>query len=212
MKQSRSCLTVRAERQGLVEITGEIAAWLAGQEVGDGLLTVFIRHTSASLLIQENVDSDVQRDLESFLKKARARVRHRLSARRRRAGRHAGPHQGRADPEHLSIPVGAGRLLLGRYQGIFLFEHRRSPRPREIVLHFMERSRRRPETETSFHPKAPIRRLHQPIARPVRRGSRRAVEPPALAIGRDGADAGRLERQVGQPLHLVAHRGQERLA
>ena len=65
MEQSRSCLTVRAERQGLVEITDEIAAWLAGQKVGDGLLTVFIRHTSASLLIQENVDSDVQRDLEA---------------------------------------------------------------------------------------------------------------------------------------------------
>jgi secondary thiamine-phosphate synthase enzyme len=65
MEQARTSLTVRAERQGLVEITDKIAAWLAEQKVGDGLLTVFIRHTSASLLIQENVDSDVQRDLEN---------------------------------------------------------------------------------------------------------------------------------------------------
>jgi len=137
MKQSRSCLTVRAERQGLVEITGEIVAWLAGQEVGDGLLTVFIRHTSASLLIQENVDSDVQRDLESFLKalvpESDTDYRHGAE----------GPDdmpahiKGALTQTHLSIPVGAGRLLLGRYQGIFLFEHRRSPRPREIVLHLI---------------------------------------------------------------------------
>ncbi len=67
MEQARGSLTVRAQRQGLVEITREIAAWLAEQKVSDGLLTVFIRHTSASLLIQENVDAKVQRDLESFL-------------------------------------------------------------------------------------------------------------------------------------------------
>src|SRR5216683_4676231 len=67
MEQARISLTIRARRQGLVEITRKIAAWLAEQKVRDGLLTVFIRHTSASLLIQENVDPEVQRDLESFL-------------------------------------------------------------------------------------------------------------------------------------------------
>ena len=67
MEQARISLTIRAQRQGLVEITRKIAAWLAEQKVSDGLLTVFIRHTSASLLIQENVDPEVQRDLESFL-------------------------------------------------------------------------------------------------------------------------------------------------
>ena len=136
MEQSQSCLTVRAERQGLVEITGEIAAWLAGQKVGDGLLTVFIRHTSASLLIQENVDTDVQRDLENFFKvlvpESETHYRHGAE----------GPDdmpahiKGALTQTHLSIPVSAGRLMLGRYQGIFLFEHRRSPRPREMVLHF----------------------------------------------------------------------------
>lgn len=137
MEQFRKSLTIRAERQGLVEITGEIAAWLAEQKVSDGLLTVFIRHTSASLLIQENVDREVQRDLESFLM--------RLVPESDTDYRHdaEGPDdmpahiKGALTQTHLGIPVGAGRLMLGRYQGIFLFEHRRAPRPREIVLHFI---------------------------------------------------------------------------
>ncbi len=137
MEQARSSLTVRAKRQGLVEITGDVAAWLAEQTVSDGLLTVFIRHTSASLLIQENVDPDVQRDLESFLMKLvpESDTDYRHDA--------EGPDdmpahiKGALTQTHLSIPVSAGRLMLGRYQGIYLFEHRRSPRPREIVLHLI---------------------------------------------------------------------------
>jgi secondary thiamine-phosphate synthase enzyme len=137
MQQALSSLTVRAERQGLVEITGEIAAWLAGQKVSDGLLTVFIRHTSASLLIQENVDLEVQRDLESFLAKLvpESDTDYRHDA--------EGPDdmpahiKGALTQTHLAIPVSGGRLMLGRYQGIFLFEHRRRPRPREIVLHLI---------------------------------------------------------------------------
>ena len=137
MQQARTTLTVRAERQGLVEITAKIAAWLAGQKVGDGLLTVFIRHTSASLVIQENVDPDVQRDLERFLM---ALVPESDTAYRHDA---EGPDdmpahiKGALTETQLSIPVAAGRLMLGRYQGIFLFEHRRTLRPREIVLHFI---------------------------------------------------------------------------
>ena len=135
MEQAQTSLTVRAERQGLIEITGEITAWVAKQKVDDGLLTVFIRHTSASLLIQENVDADVQRDLERFLKT--------LVPESDTAYQHdaEGPDdmpahiKGALTQTHLSIPLGGGRMLLGRYQGIFLFEHRRSPRPREIVLH-----------------------------------------------------------------------------
>jgi secondary thiamine-phosphate synthase enzyme len=137
MQQAQSSLTVKAERQGLVEITDKIAAWLAGQKVSDGLLTVFIRHTSASLLIQENVDPEVQRDLEAFLgalvPEVSANYRHDAE----------GPDdmpahiKGALTQTHISIPVGGGRLMLGRYQGIFLFEHRRSPRPRELVLHLV---------------------------------------------------------------------------
>ena len=111
--------------------------WLAEQKVRDGLLTVFIRHTSASLLIQENVDPEVQRDLEAFLMKLvpESDTDYQHDA--------EGPDdmpahiKGALTQTHLGIPVGAGRLMLGRYQGIFLFEHRRSPRPREIVLHLM---------------------------------------------------------------------------
>jgi secondary thiamine-phosphate synthase enzyme len=137
MEQARISLTVRAQRQGLVEITREIAAWLAEQKVSDGLLTVFIRHTSASLLIQENVDPEVQRDLESFLMalvpESGTDYRHDAE----------GPDdmpahiKGALTQTHLSIPVSAGRMMLGKYQGIFLFEHRRSPRPREIILNLI---------------------------------------------------------------------------
>jgi secondary thiamine-phosphate synthase enzyme len=138
MANARTSLTVQAERQGLLEITAEIAAWLAARPPVDGLLTVFIRHTSASLVIQENVDADVQRDLERFLDV--------LVPESGTAYRHdaEGPDdmpahiKGALTQTHLAIPVAAGRLMLGRYQGIFLFEHRRAPRPREIVLHFLE--------------------------------------------------------------------------
>ena len=137
MEQARTSLTICAERQGLVEITGKVAAWLAEQKVSDGLLTVFIRHTSASLLIQENVDADVQRDLERFLMT--------LVPESDTSYRHGaeGPDdmpahiKGALTQTHLSIPVSAGRMMLGKYQGIFLFEHRRSPRPREIILNLI---------------------------------------------------------------------------
>ncbi len=128
-------LFVRAPRQGLSEITGEVTAWLAGQPIRDGLLTLFIRHTSASLIIQENADPDVQRDLESFM----------LNLVPESGGLYAHRSEGPDDmPAHIkgaltqtqiSIPVAAGRMLLGRWQGIFLFEHRRTPQRREIALH-----------------------------------------------------------------------------
>ncbi len=139
MEQARISLTIRAQRQGLVEITRKIAAWLAEQKVSDGLLTVFIRHTSASLLIQENVDPEVQRDLESFLM---ALVPESSTDYRHTA---EGPDdmpahiKGALTQTHLSIPVSARRMMLGKYQGIFLFEHRRSPRPREIILNLIGR-------------------------------------------------------------------------
>ena len=69
MKQAQHMLTLRAQGQGLLEITGEIATWVAEQDVAEGLLSVFIRHTSASILIQENADPNVQRDLEIFIAK-----------------------------------------------------------------------------------------------------------------------------------------------
>ncbi len=137
MQQVSGFLTFHPPRRGLTEVTGEIAAWLGGQAVREGLFTLFLRHTSASLVIQENADADVQRDLEAFLDdlvpEDPALYRHRSE----------GPDDMPAHikaaltQSHLSLPVSQGRLLLGTWQGIYLWEHRRKPRPRELVLHLV---------------------------------------------------------------------------
>ena len=137
MKQAHHKLSVQTHGQGLYEVTAEIAAWLAGREIGAGLLTVFIRHTSASLVIQENADPDVQTDLRSSFD--------RLVPEDARLYRHT--DEGSDDmPAHvksaltqtqLSIPVEGGRMALGTWQGIYVFEHRRAPSTRELVLHLL---------------------------------------------------------------------------
>ncbi len=137
MKQAQHRLSVPIEGPGLHEVTGEVTDWLAGQPIRNGLLTVFVRHTSASLLIQENADPDVQRDLESFF--------HRLVPEDGRLYSHSaeGPDdmpahiKGALTQTQLSIPVSDGRLALGTWQGIYLFEHRRAPRRRELALHLI---------------------------------------------------------------------------
>ncbi len=129
-------LTLSAPRQGLHEITGDIVAWLDGRSATVGLLTLYLRHTSASLLIQENEDPDVLRDLEDYFgtqaPEDAGHYRHTAE------GTDDMPAhiKGALTQTHLAVPVCDGELLLGRYQGIFLFEHRRTPRPREVVLHF----------------------------------------------------------------------------
>lgn len=137
VKQVQHSLFVRAGRQGLFEVTAEIAAWLGEQTVREGLLTVFIRHTSASILIQENVDADVERDLETFFD--------RLAPEELSLYRHVAEGaddmpahiKGALTQTHLAIPVAEGRMLLGTYQGVYLFEHRRTPRRRELALHLI---------------------------------------------------------------------------
>ena len=134
MKQVTHSLSLRAPRRGLHEITEEVAAWLGTQAIRQGLLTLFIRHTSASILIQENADPAVQRDLEAFLD--------RLVPEDRSLYSHAseGPDdmpahiKGALTQTQLSIPVSDGRLALGTWQGIYLWEHRSRPRTRELVL------------------------------------------------------------------------------
>ena len=135
MQQRQHRLTIRAKVQGLCEITEDIASWVATQPVRDGMLTVYIRHTSASILIQENFDTDVERDLETFFHNL---VPEELSLYRHIAeGEDDMPAhiKGALTQTHLSIPVSDGEMMLGRYQGIYLFEHRRIPRDRELVLH-----------------------------------------------------------------------------
>jgi secondary thiamine-phosphate synthase enzyme len=120
-----------------MEITQEVRAWLASQGVATGLLTLFCRHTSASLLIQENADPAVRRDLERFFSS--------LAPEDPRRYEH--DNEGPDDmPAHLrsaltgaqlGIPVSQGRLALGTWQGIYLFEHRHRAHEREIALHLI---------------------------------------------------------------------------
>lgn len=131
---------IRTRGQGLYEFTGELAGWLRQQGAREGLLTLFIRHTSASLLIQENADPDVQADLLAYFTRlvppatdpAMVYIRHRSE----------GPDDMPAHikaavmPVSLSIPVSAGRMVLGTWQGVYLFEHRDSPRDRQVAAHF----------------------------------------------------------------------------
>ena len=129
--------TVATGGRGLTEITGEVAAFVASTGVEAGLITVFCRHTSASLIVQENADPDVQTDLEAFFERIAPEG----------PGRYVHDAEGPDDmPAHiraaltltsLSIPVEGGRLLLGTWQGIYLFEHRRTPHRREIVVQVM---------------------------------------------------------------------------
>jgi secondary thiamine-phosphate synthase enzyme len=130
-------LQISTRGKGLYEITGEIGRWVAQRSAGTGLVTVFVQHTSASLTIQENADPDVVDDLNAFFS--------RLVPEDNRLYRHTveGPDD---MPAHiraaltltqLSIPVERGRLVLGTWQGIYLFEHRSQPHRRTVVLHLL---------------------------------------------------------------------------
>ncbi len=134
MRQAQHHLVIETRGRGLTEITSPVARWLGSQGIGSGLLTLFCRHTSASLIVQENADPDVRTDLEAFFE---------------RLAPESGPYvhtlEGPDDmPAHirsaltqvsLTIPVSGGSMALGTWQGIYLFEHRRRPHRREVVLH-----------------------------------------------------------------------------
>jgi secondary thiamine-phosphate synthase enzyme len=137
LRQFSCRLQVQTSGQGLYDITGQVAQWLAGCGVRSGLLTVFVQHTSASLTIQENADPDVVYDLNEFFR--------RLVSEDSRLYRHTveGPDD---MPAHIraaltltqvSIPVEQGRLALGTWQGIYVFEHRAAHHRRSVVLHLL---------------------------------------------------------------------------
>lgn len=137
MRQAQLEISVNTRGQGLNEITREVAAFVAESAITTGLLTLFVRHTSASLVIQENADPDVQRDLIAFFRRLvpdgdplfvhtcegpddmPAHVKAALTA------------------TSLAVPVSGGRLVLGTWQGVYLFEHRTAPHQRRVVLHLM---------------------------------------------------------------------------
>lgn len=136
MKQALHRLTVATAGAGLVPVTAPIAAWVGQQAVAAGLLTVFCRHTSASLLIQENADPTVRADLEAFF---RWLVPENVGYRHQAEGPDDMPAHIRAalTQTQLSIPVEDGQLLLGTWQGVYLWEHRTAPHRRELVLHLL---------------------------------------------------------------------------
>ena len=137
MRQAFHQLTVATDGQRLYEITAAVRAWVAGQGIGQGLLTLFVHHTSASLLIQENADPRVQDDLNAFFRRLVSEERSLYS--HNEEGPDDMPAHIRAalTATHLSIPVAAGRPDLGRWQGIFLYEHRARGRERRITLHLL---------------------------------------------------------------------------
>jgi secondary thiamine-phosphate synthase enzyme len=136
MEQRSDELRISTPGQGFSDVTRDLEGWLAGLGAQEGLLTVFIRHTSASLVIQENADPDVLADLhDAFGRLAPEDARYRHTA--------EGPDD---MPAHvrsaltatsLSIPVTAGRMALGTWQGVYVAEHRRAPHSRKLALHFM---------------------------------------------------------------------------
>ena len=136
MRQAQHRLTIETRGRGFTDITRGVADWLASIAAADGLVTLFIRHTSASLTIQENADPDVLADLLDALEGFAPRD----------AG-YAHDIEGPDDmPAHitsmltstsLSVPVGAGRMLLGTWQALYLIEHRDRPHSREVVLHYV---------------------------------------------------------------------------
>ncbi|AAV95032.1 secondary thiamine-phosphate synthase enzyme YjbQ [Ruegeria pomeroyi] len=123
---------------GLYEFTGEVTRWLAGQ--GDGLLTLMVRHTSCSLLIQENADPEVQSDLTAYFDRLVPPADH--PSMRYLRHTYEGPDDMPAHikaalmPVSLGIPVRAGAPMLGTWQGLYLVEHRRAPHDRRIAAHF----------------------------------------------------------------------------
>jgi secondary thiamine-phosphate synthase enzyme len=137
MRQFVDILSISTPGRGLVEITRDVLNWLEPHAVQAGLLTLFCRHTSAGLLIQENAARDVRGDLEAFFDRLAPED----------ASRYQHADEGADDmPAHirtaltgvqLTVPILQGQLALGTWQGIYLFEHRRAPHRRQIALHLI---------------------------------------------------------------------------
>jgi secondary thiamine-phosphate synthase enzyme len=137
MNQYQHAFHLATRGQGLYDFTGDVVRWLGECGVRDGLLTLFVRHTSASLILQENADPDVQGDLQRFL--ARLVPENDPLYRHTQEGPDDMPAHIRAvlTQTQLSIPVRDGNMVLGTWQGIFLFEHRRSAHRREVAGHLL---------------------------------------------------------------------------
>jgi secondary thiamine-phosphate synthase enzyme len=137
MKQAHHQLEVDTTGRRLYDITAQTAHWQRGQAIADGLLTVFIRHTSASLIIQENADPAVLDDLDAFFTRLVPDGDPAYSHRSEGPDDMPAHIRGALTQTSLSIPVRDGRMVLGTWQGIYLFEHRAAPHRRSIALHLI---------------------------------------------------------------------------
>ena len=137
LAQTSTTFTVETRGRGLVEFTRPVSQWVARSGFETGLLTLFVRHTSASLLVQENADPDVRADLDRFF--ARLVPDGDPLFRHVDEGPDDMPSHVRSALTHvqLSIPVADGRLVLGTWQGVYLWEHRHRPHRREVAAHLL---------------------------------------------------------------------------
>lgn len=137
LRQHQSLIAIQTKDRGLVDITRRIAGEVHASGIGEGLMTLFVRHTSASLVIQENADPEVRQDLERFfsrlVKDGDPLFRHRTE------GPDDMPAHVRAalTATQLAVPIRAGALVLGTWQGIYLWEHRTHAHERELVVHLI---------------------------------------------------------------------------
>ena len=136
LHQASHLLSIRASRPGLHEFTDNVSEWVVSTGIRNGILTLFCRHTSASLVIQENAAPAARRDLERYFERVAPED---ASYEHEDEGPDDMPAHLRSalTATQLSIPLTAGRLALGTWQGIFLFEHRRNTPEREIALHLL---------------------------------------------------------------------------
>jgi len=139
---SHTTLTIPTRGKGLYPFTRAVEDWLKKQAAADGVLTVFIQHTSASLVIQENADPDVTLDLADFFERLvpedAAHYRHTLEG----ADDMTSHIRSALTQTSISIPLIGSRLALGTWQGLYVFEHRAQPHQRRVVLHLMTDSER----------------------------------------------------------------------
>lgn len=137
LRQAFHELTLPLRGRGLYDFTAEVEAWIAREKFRAGLVTLHLKHTSASLLIQENVDPDVRTDLENFFKRL-VPDGDRLFVHTCEGDDDMPAHVRTAlTTVNLSLPLQQGRLALGTWQGIYLWEHRRVPHSRRVALHFI---------------------------------------------------------------------------
>lgn len=136
MRQAFHTISLSTHGPGLYEISDGLEKFLAAENIRQGLVTCFIHHTSASLLIQENADPDVQKDLQTFFAHL---AKNGLSYRHTAEGPDDMPSHIRSalTQTSIAIPVQGGKPVLGTWQGLFLFEHRDAPHRREVLLHII---------------------------------------------------------------------------